>query len=246
MTPDGGGSRTHYHSDKEVLIVDGSHDPIIPLDVWEQAQQKVNEIKSTYPKYARQSAVKHDYMFRGLVRCSNCGATLTYNARYDGLQCYKYTKGKCDKSHFINQKKLADSLIKGLQQALDSTKLNIEYRTLEKITVSENFDLQIKKENEKLKRVKEAYAAGIDTLSEYKQNKNAIMDKIKQLESKKTTTAKPTKTESYRAIHKEIQNFIELFNSDVSPDMLNQSLKRFISKIVFNREQNSIKIFYYL
>lgn len=245
-TPDGGGSRTHYHSDKEVLIVDGSHDPIIPLDVWEQAQQKVNEIKSTYPKYARQSAVKHDYMFRGLVRCSNCGATLTYNARYDGLQCYKYTKGKCDKSHFINQKKLADSLIKGLQQALDSTKLNIEYRTLEKITVSENFDLQIKKENEKLKRVKEAYAAGIDTLSEYKQNKNAIMDKIKQLESKKTTTAKPTKTESYRAIHNEIQNFIELFNSDVSPDMLNQSLKRFISKIVFNREQNSIKIFYYL
>ena len=100
-TPGGKGSQSHYHSDAEVMTVNGTHQPIISSELWEQAQTIVEDTKKTYSKYTRNEAVKNEFMLRGLVHCSNCGATLVLNKRYSALQCHRYARGQC--SDFLNK-----------------------------------------------------------------------------------------------------------------------------------------------
>ena len=69
------------------------HTPIIDIDAFERVQEKVTVTKKHYPKYSRQAPV--EFMLKGMVRCSNCGATLTMQAKHNGLQCHNYARGAC-------------------------------------------------------------------------------------------------------------------------------------------------------
>lgn len=245
-TPGGKGSQSHYHSEAEVMIVDGTHKPIIGPGIWEQAQQTVNEHKKHYTPFARGNPVKHDYMLRGLVRCSACGCTLV-NSK-NGLQCHNYAKGRCTQSHYISHAKINDIVLEGLRQALDNTEINIEYRTVKNIAINDNNEQLLKREYEKLDRIKEAYTSGIDTLEEYKENKLKINDKIKKLQSRISKDEhKPSFKKTYSDLCKTIEDFLDKAkNPEVSPSMLNNMLKTFVSKIVFSRSESKVFIFYYV
>ncbi|MDO4944969.1 MAG: recombinase family protein [Ruminococcus sp.] len=245
-TPGGKGSQSHYHSDSEVMIVDGTHEPIIEPEIWEQAQQAVKEHKRRYTPFSRENPVKHDYMLRGLVRCSACGATLV--SSLNGLQCHNYSKGRCTQSHYISHTKINESVLEGLKQALNNTEINIEYRTVKNITANDNTEHLLKREYEKLDRIKEAYTAGIDTLEEYKENKMKINEQIKKLQSRiPKQERKPSFKGTYSSLCKTIEEFLETAKDpEVSPSMLNGMLKTFVSKIVFSRAENKVVIFYYV
>ena len=245
-TPGGGGSRSHYRTDKEVLVVDGEHKPIIDPKVWEQAQKRAKELKQRHTAYSREVSVKYDYMLRGLVRCSNCGCTLVNSA--GGLQCHSYAKGKCNQSHYISYAKINESVLSGLRNALNSTEINIEYRTYNTITVSDNTDQLLSREYEKLERVKEAYAAGIDTLEEYKANKAKISEQIDNIKKRKPTKVKKRSfEEAYHSLCQSIESFLEMADDpEASPKALNETLKTFVSKIVFSKPDNKVTIFYYI
>lgn len=86
-----------HQSEENTIIIDGSHTPIIDSDTFERVQEKVALTKKHYPKYSRQAPV--EFMLKGLVRCSNCGATLTMQARNNGLQCHNYSRGACKVSN---------------------------------------------------------------------------------------------------------------------------------------------------
>lgn len=246
-TPGGKGSQSHYHnSDAEIMIVDGNHEPIISEDTWKRAQDMVKKFKAN-TKYTRTDPVKNEFMLRGLVRCSNCGATLTYNKTHKSLQCYRYAKGQCDKSHFILVDRINESVLEGLHKALGSSDLKIEYKEHSPdITVSNNMQQLIKREQEKLRRVKEAYAAGIDTLEEYKINKAKITAQIESLEAQKPEKKISRKTTAVDRLHLNIRDFLDQANSNADQGVLNQSLRGFISKIVFDRSANSVDIFFYI
>lgn len=245
-TPGGGGSQSHYHSNKEVMIVDGTHKPIIDPEIWEQAQKSVDEYKRRYTAFSREAPVRHDYMLRGLVRCSSCGATLVNSC--NGLQCHNYAKSRCTQSHYISHTKITESVLHGLKEALSNTDINIEYRTLNKITVNDNTEQLLNREYEKLDRIKEAYTSGIDSLEEYKANKQKINEQIAKLKSR-ITPPKPKHSfeEAYKGLCRTIEDFLEMANDpETSPKLLNDTLKTFVSKIVFSRSDNKIVIFYYV
>lgn len=245
-TPGGGGSRSHYHSDKEVMIVDGTHKPIIEPEIWEQAQKTVEEYKRRYTAFSREAPVRHDFMLRGLVRCSSCGGTLVNSG--NGLQCHNYAKGRCTQSHYISHKKINESVLEGLRQALNDTELNIEYRTIKKITVNDNTEQLLRREYEKLDRIKEAYTSGVDTLEEYKANKLKINRQIEKLEKlRPVPKPEPSYKDAYFYIRKTIEDFLRMAaDPETSPKLLNDTLKTFVSKIVFSRTDNQIAIFYYV
>lgn len=246
-TPGGKGSQSHYHSSAEVMVVDGNHKPIISQGLWEQAQERVKELKARH-KYTRTDAVTNEFMLRGLVRCSNCGATLVLNKSHNGLQCYKYAQGKCDKSHFISLNKLNQSVIDGLNEMLGKSDINIEYRSQKSSDNNADETLQlIKREEEKLRRIKEAYVSGIDTLEEYKSNKAKITVQIEKYKSL-MPHSQPTnnKTDDLNNLKQKVQLFLEQLKNNVEQSVLNESLKDFISKIVFNRKNETVDLFFYL
>ncbi|NFL95083.1 hypothetical protein FDB73_01625 [Clostridium botulinum] len=68
---------------KNPIIVDGEHEAIIPLDLWEKVQE-MYKLKSGKPKKSFES----NYILTGLMKCPVCGASMvavrTKKKRKDG------------------------------------------------------------------------------------------------------------------------------------------------------------------
>ena len=240
FTKGGGGSQCHYHKDdKEVLIVDGTHAPIIPPDQWAKVAEKMQTAKARYRKYYHECANKHTLMLTGILRCSTCGASLTHSK--DGYQCIKYSHGFCNVSHYVSQNKIHKAVIAAL---CDASLGDIHISpNVPKPKASDNTAKLIAREEAKLERVKDAYAAGIDTLAEYKENKQKILAEIERLKS--TQTKEKPAVINMEDIQAKRLSFLELASDpEASQEMLNSALKEFIDYIVYDKASEHITIFY--
>lgn len=232
-----------FHEDTEnTVYINGNHKPIIDNETFELVHKKRIKNKSLYKRYDRQAHV--EFMLKGLVRCSNCGATLTLNAKAQYLQCHKYAKGACKISHSIMLKKINTLIIDRLKSDLStgSFELNIkpreEYKKIE-IPV----DNLIEKECKKLDRVREAYESGVDTLEEYKINKIKINQRIKELEMMRPEQI--SQNEIIKNTEKKITATLDILeNPDVSETIKNIALREILDKIIFLKPRGIIEIFY--
>lgn len=233
-----------YHTGKDVVMVDGKHTPIIDNQTFDNARQMLLDIKKRHPLNSRTTYT--DFMLRGLVRCSNCDATLTQAVRGKSLQCHKYAKGQCNKSHSISLNKINEAVLRKLQMDMNSGELDITLKDTNDDSAKNVSEMLLKKEYKKLERVKLAYENGIDSIDEYKINKSKISERIKQLE--KEISKPPTdKTQVQNKFKKRLKDSVsKLKSSNLSENEKNEILRSFISKIVFNRENNTIQVYYYV
>lgn len=246
-TPGGGGSRKHYHNTDNVMIVDGSHEPIIDYETWQKAQDIALKYKKQYSRKSKE-IVENDFMLRGLLRCSVCGAVLVNSG--DGYQCHKYAHGLCNESHYISKTKADQYVINGFESALENIdNINVIIKKSEHIKLNQHTTELISREYDKLQRVKEAYASGIDSLEEYKENKMKINLEINRLKTiaEKEKSADIPKDVIKKTITNHIKEFLTLFYSpDVTQSTLNKSLRNFVDRIVFEKKNHEITIFYYM
>lgn len=241
----GRGARSYYRDGKE-MIVKGTHEPLIDPEIYEKVKSLRTLEKATAKKYERKTPVVNDFALRGLVRCSNCGGTLCMSATGKSLQCYKYAHGSCNVSHNISLNKINDALLNTLKEDINNANLNIS-ETENNIIVSVDYDKKIKREEEKLIRIKEAYQSGIDTLEEYKANKERINSTIQALQNEKNEELKKAPKKTTAELKNKIRNAVELLSApDATERAKNEALKSFIDKIVFDRKASQITIFYFL
>ena len=102
----------------------------------------------------------------------------------------------------------------------------------------------LQKEKQKLERIKEAYAAGVDTLQEYREQKQKITARIEEL-SKSATVEYHTPEQVSQEIVKRIQASLEMLeDASVSEELKNQAMRALVEKIIFNRKKNLFEIVY--
>ncbi len=234
-----------FHEDPEnTIYVDGKHESIIDKETFEKVQKKRNASKKLYKKYDRHDPV--EFMLKGLVRCSNCGSTLTMNQKQQSLQCNKYARGTCNVSHSIMLKKINALIIQKLKSDLATGNFQINIKTQQEPSKNEiPIAAIIEKEYKKLDRVREAYEAGVDTLEEYKINKNKIQQRIKELESVKPKKEAPKDVKKImEGKFKATLNILE--NPDASESAKNIALRSIVDRIIFVKPRGIVEIFYKL
>lgn len=243
-SPDGKASRDYNRSG--VILADGQHEPIISLELFEQAQARFTQRQKMYGKHARQSQTKHDFMLRGIVRCSSCGSTLVRSR--DGLQCHSYAKGACKESHYISESKANERILELIQDTLKNGNFRLSIRQSQKaIDDTKILETQIQREYAKLDRVRAAYEDGIDSLEEYKENKKKITATIENLRLQVPEMSIPSMEEARAAFIKKVTGCIaDLQNPELDQSTKNLTLRSFIDQIVFNRYRNVFDIFYYV
>ncbi|GAA1333775.1 hypothetical protein GCM10009592_28260 [Brachybacterium rhamnosum] len=74
-------------------IVDGAHEPIVPLDLWEAYRQK-RQHRSKRPR-----AEASQYLLSGLVRCKACGTVMTGCRATGGVSYYRCATGYTSGNH---------------------------------------------------------------------------------------------------------------------------------------------------
>ena len=237
---DGNGAGKRNFDNPNTIISDGEHQPLIDAATWDTVQARIAEIKRRYGKFQRREQ-PIQYMLKGLVRCSACGATLVYNCAGPSLQCHNYARGSCKVSHAITVKKINAAVLEALQRSVDT--LNFPLAN-DPTPSAANIDIDrlIKKELEKLERAKVAYTEGVDTLDEYRRNKEEIQKRIAQLQKQ----SPPAPKLDPKAYAKKVQSAIDVIMSDADEAVKNDALRAVIKEIIYNKADQSISVFFHI
>ena len=231
-----------YHEQDQ--CVDGQHQPIITQEVFDAAQAKRADTKKMYKKYAR-----HDqpvqFMLKGMVRCDHCGGTLIMSSTGKYLQCHNYGRGKCKISHAISIPKINAAVLDKIREDLADP--DFESRVIKQNvpkSAESPIPALIEKEERKLERVREAFEAGIDTLDEYRQNKQRITERLSALRAELIEVVPAPDTSAFRG--RAETSLMTLTDPCASEIIKNQTLHTFVDQIIFMKPSGRIEIVYHL
>lgn len=240
--------------ESEWIVTDGEHPAIISKELFGKAQERYK--REYRPRGARPvSTYKH--WLSGVVKCPACGRTMTANTIrnntrvYSHFRCYGYTKGKCMANNSISSIKLEPAVLESIKTVLDSSKITyrkIETKTDDTVDLKTILEDQIKKIDVKLQRIKEAYMNGIDTMEEYKENKQAVQEEKQHLE-KQLSEIKEEKSNSKdddEDMLLRVKNVYDILSSDsVDATTKNDVLRSVVEKIIYEKDKDLLKVYYY-
>ena len=234
------------YDNPNIMIVDGTHQPLIDLDTWNKVQEMLQEKKSKYKRYQRREQPVQ-FMLKGLVRCSSCGATLVMQStKCPSMQCHNYARGSCKLSHSLSIAKANKAVISALETAVKTMQFNRELTENKVDSPSIDYDKLIKSEELKLKKIQEAYMIGIDTIEEYQQCKAEILYTIKQLKNEKNEQTPKDETIDNELFAKKVMKVIDFIKSpDYTEQAKNEALRSIISKIIYVKPENRLDIIFY-
>ena len=242
-------SRKDYNNEN-IMIIDGLHEPLISMKLWDKVQKMLDAQKKAYPKYAkRQQPI--NYMLKGLVRCSACEGAIAMASARSGknknltMQCCNYAKGKCHTSHSVTMPRIESAFIEGLKKAVETKQFAFNPKQPKKSAPSQvDYDKLIAVEERRLARAKEAFLAEIDTIEQYGQNKKEITERIEDL--KKRRDKEVLQEIDVDAFAKKVAGVIEFIErDDISDSVKNETLHTIIEKIVYEKAKGNLAIYFH-
>lgn len=188
-----GRTRRNYN-DSNIIIADGTHEPLIDKDTWDAVQQRVHEMKERRRYHARPSYDRKHWL-SGIVRCSTCGGTLIWENPYY-FKCNNFVRGQCGTSQHIRVSLLEEAV-------LDQLRFDANHAVSPDVRIirsrgdtSARLQLlrqQLSHTEKKKARLLEAYLNGADILDEFNNMKAALNQEsenlraqIAQIESENT------------------------------------------------------------
>ena len=245
---EGGMDKNYYNPD--TLVFDGKHKPIIEMDVWEKAQMLNKKRREIYLKYMKPSPI-HKHWLRGLVFCGSCGHVMVkfgaVSRKNPHFQCSWYVKGRCKISHHIKCHVVEEAIIEELKNATNKKiEINISNKNDMLDSQIEIVLNSLKKLDTKYDRIKQAYLNEIDSLDEYKSNKEKLSQEKKELEKKLCSLKYNNSLERKK---EKVLNKCEEAYKIFSDTNIDESIKfdiahELFDKIVYDKEEEKLVITY--
>ena len=234
---------------EDVILSDGKHEAIISDDLFAAAGERLatERAKNSYGKKRPVASTKH--WLSGLIKCSECGASLGYGAGKEKVaaphfQCWKKGRGLCNsyRSNNISVVKAIEE-ITNLLQELKSSDFYLDYDLSvirDEGTERALLQKELKNLNVKEQRIKDAYINGIDTMEEYKANKEMLAGRRAELQEK---LANANVTPLPTSIQKKIDftKIIELIH-DENVDYITKgnSLRDIFDHFIYDKEKDEM------
>ena len=166
----------------------GSHKPIISKKLFEKCQKVLKNRARPVKR------LKETHIFRGLLRCGECGCMITSEIQRGHIY-YRCTKKKIPCSQrYVREENLAKQISKILQKVslpnswtqkmiakLDEEKMEKEQTNF---SFSQNLKSQIKNCEGKLEKLLDAHLEGIISTEEYTQKKQKILNQKIEISEK--------------------------------------------------------------
>lgn len=227
------------------VLVDGGFEPIIDGEIFAAVQQKLSRRAGDLP-YTRHDQPA-DWMLKGLVRCSNCGSTLVYqNLACPSMQCHKYAHGACGVSHALSIAKANRAVIAELENSAASNLFPLAPRMVKKAS-GPDYEHLIAVEELKLRRVLDAYEAGIDTMEEYARKKARLTAGIADLRAQQSAAeaAAAAAQISPSDMRRKVRDVLAVLHDPAQTEASkNASLRGILSHIVYEKPTNTLHLFF--
>lgn len=242
-----GRTRRNY-DDPNIMIVDGQHEPIIDADSFDKVQAVYEVNQKRHARYAHDTGKKYMYMLHGLVKCSDCGASLSMSAHGQGLQCIRYAKGQCKTSHYISLNKINEKVIRYIDVAFSTGVFDLVVKPTAAQQEPSQIDVEamIEKELKKYARIKEAFEAGVYTVEELRESRKLIDERINALQ-KQAVKPRQSQDALRRKIIEQNKDAVQtLRDPSVSEQAKNDLLRSFVDHIIFDRANSRISVRFYI
>jgi len=238
--------RRDWH-DPDTIIRDGAHEPIIDMETWDKAQERLKENKEIYRKKEKTTAQIRSWL-KGIVRCSACGYTLVVVSK-NYMQCNAYLKGQCPQSSSTPIAKLEAIVLEELKKTYSGEiEINIVPSVADTSATLEYEVLQDRlcKIDGKESRIKTAYEDGIDTLNEYRNNKIRLSEERAFLKSAlESLKEKLIENRHDEGIVKKITSVYELLADEtISIEQKYQTAHFLIEEITYSKPANTLVLRY--
>ncbi len=259
--------KVNYKSKKKIklpkeewIISENMHEPIISKEIFNQVQN-IKKIKSGVGKK------KYDYLLKGLVYCSECGAKMTVRKSYKKNKkkpyvdkpyfCCKtnvdYRNGNCS-LHYFQEEKLNEIVIKKLRKMISShskrDELESKYNSKSSNTSSiKEFERELSTYKNKIEVIEKATsdlykdrAKGILTSDDFYKIKSSLdNDKKRYLKKVKDIEVMLLNCENKRENDNYKQMLIDKFIHLEKPDK--ELISELIKKIEIDKNKN-VKIYF--
>lgn len=234
---------------EDVIISDGRHEPIISDELFAAAGERLarERLKSGYGKKRPVASTKH--WLSGMIKCSECGASLGYGAGKERhvsphFQCWKKGKGLCNcyRSNNITAAKAIEEITKILHE-LETLELYLDFDLSvirDEGTEKALLQKEMKSLDAKEQRIKDAYINGIDSIEEYKANKEMLAGRRQELQQKLANaniTTLPTSIQKEINIHKVIE-LIQDENTDYITK--GNALRDIFDHFIYDKEKDEM------
>ena len=225
---------------------DGAHEVRLSRDRF-QKRQKLIASRRRPVKARNVSTCKH--WLSGLLKCSVCGATLSYtgNGKCPYFQCWKYAKGFHKTSVALSVKKAEEAVITYFDQVLagaDFTYVRKEQPSDKDNTAAiEQLQRELAKLSTRESRIHDAYESGIDTLEEYKANKDRLISNRLQLENELENLLQMQKEKELNKeeVLQEIKSVNDILkNPDVGYEEKGNLIRTILDQIVYDKESGKM------
>lgn len=109
--------KTVVAPEDQLIVIEGTHEPIISQEVWDLANEIANRHKKTISK-------DETHIFSGLLFCADCGSSMTQNR--GAYVCYRYRnfsnrENGCS-SHRIPYKLIYASVLASVQEVTEEAR----------------------------------------------------------------------------------------------------------------------------
>lgn len=234
-------------SSPDMIVAESQHEAIIPPETFDAVQER---IAAEYKRPKSRPAGSYSHWLGNLVKCSDCGGSMTYTPGTGGFQCIHYAHGKCSVSHYISGPLLETAILDTLDACIQ--KEDFEFREELATAPAEDEELVFIRESlgrlaEKEKRIKAAYQDGIDTLEEYKQNKELLSREQERLSARlqELTPKQPAAdTDMHRAeLRRRIHGVTDILRSEAPMEVKSEVIRSICDKIVYDRKANKVLIY---
>lgn len=251
---------THRIKDQDEWIVsEGQHPAIISQELFDAAQERLRLTRLRYKKHGRPSAT-YKHWLSGLLKCPACGRTMSACTKkrvngetYAYFSCYGYAHGQCNKSHGVSSLRIEREVLASIKEVFESGDIIYTLRdNRPKENDSERNIIQERLKNliTKEERIKISYREGIDTLEEYKKNKSILQSERASLEQQLQeldTDSSDSDQDLKNCMLQKVHNLYDILVSDsYTYIQKNEALKQIVDKIIYNRDDDSLKIYYFL
>lgn len=231
------------------IIAEGKHEPLIDKETWDLVQHLI-ALRSKPYKARAAGHMKH--WLGGIVKCSDCGASLMAGLNATRYQCGNYNKGKCLHSHFIKTAALEEAVYESLERVLNgSIELHYELKKSSNEPEEDSKSIllsQLSKLEDKEARIKQAYRDGIDTIDEYKENKQLLAEERESLSTKLQSLKDTLSDKDDTAVMlNNISNVLDIIK-DTSKDTLTRAnaIRSIVDHFVYDKEKDKLEVYFFL
>ncbi|MCK5590949.1 MAG: recombinase family protein [Candidatus Pacebacteria bacterium] len=167
-------------------VYEGTHEPIITKKLFDKAQRILEQRSKPHKKKAKY------FVFRGLVRCGECGAMITAEIQKGHIyyRCTKRVK-QCSQT-YIRQEQLAEQIKAAIQKVsisddwadniLGELKKDKTQLTQSSKSHLQNLEAQIKQIDNKISRLIDIYLEGHLALQEYQAKNAQLIEQKKNIQ----------------------------------------------------------------